>query len=36
MVNQLASAVTTFLFSITMMAKLGEEGVAAITILIYS
>ena len=36
MVSQLATAVTTFLFNSTMMALLEEEGVAAITILIYS
>lgn len=36
MISQLASAVTTFLFNITMMELLGETGVAAITILIYS
>lgn len=36
MVGQLAAAVTTFLFNAAMMARLGEEGVAAITVLIYS
>ena len=36
MVSQLASALTTFLFNRTMMKLLGEDGVAAITILIYS
>lgn len=36
MVGQLSSAVTTFLFNITMMKLLGENGVAAITILIFS
>lgn len=36
MVGQLSSAVTTFLFNRTMMRLLGEDGVAAITILIYS
>ena len=36
MVGQLASAVTTFLFNKTMMNLLGEDGVAAITIMIYS
>ena len=36
MVSQLATAVTTFLFNRTMMGLLGEDGVAAITILIYS
>ncbi len=36
MVGQLSSAITTFLFNITMMNLLGENGVAAITILIFS
>lgn len=36
MVGQLSSAVTTFLFNAAMMDLLGEEGVGAITILIYS
>lgn len=36
MVGQLATAVTTFLFNHTMMDLLGENGVAAITIIIYS
>lgn len=36
MVSQMAAAVTTFLFNITMMDLLGEDGVAAITIVIYS
>ena len=36
MVSQLATAVTTFLFNRTMMDLLGEDGVAAITIIIYS
>lgn len=36
MVSQLAAAVTTFLFNRTMMNLLGEDGVAAITIIIYS
>ena len=36
MVGQLATAVTTFLFNHTMMDLLGEDGVAAITIIIYS
>lgn len=36
MVGQLAAAVTTFLFNITMMELLGEDGVAAITIIIYA
>jgi len=36
MVSQLAAAVTTFLFNRTMMKLLGEDGVAAITVIIYS
>ena len=36
MVSQLATAVTTFLFNTTMMRMMGEDGVAAITIIIYS
>lgn len=36
LVSQLASAITTFLFNITMIRWLGEGGVAAITIMIYS
>lgn len=36
MVSQLASAVTTFLFNHAMMERLGEDGVAAITIIIYA
>ena len=36
MVSQLATAITTFLFNITMIRLLGEDGVAAITIIIYS
>lgn len=36
MVGQLAAAVTTFLFNRTMMELLGEDGVAAITIMIYA
>lgn len=36
MVSQLAAAVTTFLFNITMMKILGEDGVAAVTIMIYT
>ena len=36
MVSQLATAITTFLFNNTMMNLLGEDGVAAITIIIYS
>lgn len=36
MVSQGAAAVTTFLFNRTMMNLLGEDGVAAITIIIYT
>lgn len=36
LVSQGAAAVSTFLFNITMMKLLGEAGVAAITILIYT
>jgi len=36
MVGQLASAVTTFLFNAGMMRLLGETGVAAITIIVFS
>lgn len=36
MVSQMAAAVTTFLFNITMMDLAGEDGVAAITIIIYT
>ncbi len=36
MVGQLAAALTTFLFNLTMMEWLGEDGVAAVTIMIYS
>lgn len=36
LVSQLAAAVTTFLFNSAMMDLRGEEGVAAITILIYA
>lgn len=36
LVGQLAAAVTTFLFNVTMLDLLGEDGVAAITIAIYS
>lgn len=36
MVSQLSTAVTTFLFNAAMMRLLGEDGVAAITIIIYS
>lgn len=36
MVSQMASAVTTFLFNGTMMKRAGENGVAAITIMIYT
>lgn len=36
MVGQLAAAVTTFLFNQALMGLAGEDGVAAVTILIYS
>lgn len=36
MVSQLSTAITTFLFNMTMMHLLGEDGVAAITVIIYS
>lgn len=36
MVSQAASAITTFLFNRIMMKLLGEDGVAAITIIIYT
>lgn len=36
MVSQISAAVTTFLFNITMMKLIGEDGVAAITIMIYT
>ncbi len=36
MVSQCSAAVTTFLFNVTMMKLLGEDGVAAITVIIYS
>lgn len=36
MVSQLAAAVTTFLFNAAMMKRLGEDGVAAVTVMIYS
>ena len=36
MVSNLATSVTTFLFNITMMELLGEEGVAAMTIVLYT
>ena len=36
MVSQLSTAVTTFLFNATMMKLSGEDGVAAITVIIYS
>ena len=35
MVTQLSSAVTTFLYNVTMLKFLGEDGVAAITIILY-
>lgn len=36
MVSQIATAITTFLFNVTMMNILGEDGIAAITIIIYT
>lgn len=36
LVSQCSAAVTTFLFNVTMMKLLGEDGVAAITVIIYS
>ena len=36
LVSQCAAAVTTLLFNLTMMRLIGEDGVAAITIIIYS
>lgn len=36
MVSQMSTAVTTFLFNAAMMKLLGEDGVAAITVIIYS
>lgn len=36
MVSQLSAAVTTFMFNVIMMELLGEDGVAAITVIIYS
>ncbi len=36
LVSQMSSAVTTFLFNAVMMKLAGEDGVAAITIIIYS
>lgn len=36
MASQLSTAITTFLFNLAMMKFLGEAGVAAITIIIYS
>ena len=36
LVSQAAAAVTTFLFNTVMMRLLGEDGVAAVTILIYT
>ncbi len=36
LVSQLSTAVTTFLFNATMMKLLGEEGVAAITVILYA
>ncbi len=36
MVSNLAAGVTTFLFNITMMRLIGEDGVAAVTIVLYT
>ncbi|GKX28342.1 multidrug transporter MatE [Vallitalea longa] len=36
MVSQISTAITTFLFNLIMMNLLGENGVAAITIIIYT
>lgn len=36
MVTQISSAVTTYLYNITMLRFLGEDGVAAITIVLYA
>ncbi|WP_294343380.1 MATE family efflux transporter [uncultured Clostridium sp.] len=36
MITQISSAVTTFLFNIVMLKYLGENGVAAITIVLYA
>ncbi len=36
MVSQLSTAVTTFFFNAAMMKLLGEDGVAAITVIVYS
>ncbi len=36
MVSQMSAAVTTFLFNSAMLRLLGEDGVAAITVMIYS
>ena len=36
MINQISSAVTTFLYNITLIQLLGEKGVAAITMILYS
>lgn len=36
MISQLSTAVTTFLFNAAMMKLLGEDGVAAITVIIYA
>ena len=35
MVSNLSTAVVTFLFNITMLSLVGEDGVAAITIVLY-
>ena len=36
MVSNVASGITTFLFNITMMKMIGEDGVAAMTIVLYT
>ena len=36
MVSQIAAGITTLLFNITMMRLMGEEGVAALTIVLYA
>lgn len=36
LVSQLSTAVTTFLFNASMMKLLGEDGVAAVTVMIYA
>lgn len=36
MVSQIATGITTLLFNVTMMKRMGEEGVAALTIVLYA